>query len=365
MKTINLAFIINSVKNGGPSNVVQNIIKELPKEEYQITLITLFNENDETIIKQLSHNGIKVIEKNYQSKLYFLLHGNKEIEKIQALYNYDIIHTHGFIPDFCVSKSKITAKKITTIHCNLFEDYREEYGILCSKIYFYLHIKSLKKINEIICCSDSVRKSLEKHLKSCKYILNGITLEDNKQKSNVNRKSLGICENSTVYIYVGRLEQRKNVLFLIKSFVKYHQKNEYLLILGDGSFFKKCKKETDSNVILLGFQKNPIQYYNISDYYISASKSEGLSISVIEAMGCGLGVFLSNIPSHQEIMKLNPKIYIGELFTENNFNFKLQELRNNKQKLKPTEIKRMQNEILSAKSMGLHYHNCYKKLVGE
>ena len=71
---------------------------------------------------------------------------------------------------------------------------------------------------------------------------------------------------------------------------------------------------------------------NISDVYVSASKSEGFSISVLEALSCGLGLFLSDIPSHREVVEMGQDVYLGEIFSSGDFEIKLNALRERKDK---------------------------------
>ena len=55
------------------------------------------------------------------------------------------------------------------------------------------------------------------------------------------------------------------------------------------------------NILFEGNVNNVPEYLNIADYYISASKAEGLPNSVLEAGCMGLQLILSDIPEHKEI----------------------------------------------------------------
>ena len=59
----------------------------------------------------------------------------------------------------------------------------------------------------------------------------------------------------------------------------------------------------DSRIKFIGRVPSPIKYLRISDYFVSASLSEGLPLAVMEGMGCGLPAILSNIDSHFEMKK--------------------------------------------------------------
>jgi glycosyltransferase involved in cell wall biosynthesis len=47
-------------------------------------------------------------------------------------------------------------------------------------------------------------------------------------------------------------------------------------------------------------QSNLPGFYRASDLYISASHSDGSSVSLMEALACGLPVLLSDIPANRE-----------------------------------------------------------------
>ena len=114
-----------------------------------------------------------------------------------------------------------------------------------------------------------------------------------------------------------------------------------------------------TNILMLGYQNNVIDYYLASDIYISASCSEGFSMSILEALSAGNLLLLSNIPSHNEMINLESSIYLGETFDKNNF----------KEKKKKVCLKLKENnvleicDIISAKKMADLYLTEYK--VGE
>ena len=90
---------------------------------------------------------------------------------------------------------------------------------------------------------------------------------------------------------------------------------------------EECKKQADNRVKVLGFTENVQEYLEKADVYISNSKSEGMSIAIIEALENGLHLFLSKIPSHLEIFKISEECYLGEYFEKSNFDKKIRILR--------------------------------------
>lgn len=355
-----IAYVINFIVKGGPSAVVLNMIHNLDRTKYEPILITLFQGNSPKIIEQEKNNGLKIIECGHQSRLNFILHGLSEYRKILEENHVDIIHGHGFVPDLMNARLENQFKTISTVHNVMFEDYPLQYGTVKGAVYCRAHLWAMKRLGRVVCCSKSVYDVMNKYLPRCEYIENGI--ENFTFERHVSRKSLGLPEDAIVFLYAGYLIQRKRVAVLVSNFVKCHSAKEYLLILGKGEEEEQCRKLADDHVIFVGFQSNPYQYMAISDIYTSASSSEGFSISVLEALHCGLGLFLSAIPSHREVIEQASELYLGEYFSENEFYHKYKSLLKHIGQIIPCSIQKYQKQKLSAITMVKAYQCLYDKI---
>lgn len=357
---LRIAYVINYIVKGGPSAVVLNMIHNLDRTRFEPVLITLFEGNDLDIISKEKRSGLKIIECGQKSRSQFLLHGLSGYRKILENNRIDIVHGHGFVPDVMNARIEKKFKTISTVHNIMFEDYSLNYGKFKGPIYCAIHLWAMRRLNQVICCSKSVYNVMKNYLPKCRYIENGI--ENFNYTCQISRADLRIPEDALVFLYAGYLIQLKRVPFLVENFVKCHGPKEYLLILGNGEDEKLCKILADNHVRFAGFQANPYQYMAISDIYTSASSSEGFSISVLEAMHCGLGLFLSDIPSHREIVEGNQEFYIGELFSNTNFLEKHLALVQSISNIDKQLIKEYQGEKLSAKTMMKRYMEVYKTI---
>jgi glycosyltransferase involved in cell wall biosynthesis len=109
---------------------------------------------------------------------------------------------------------------------------------------------------------------------------------------------------------------------LAKAFVQAAQQHPELrlVMLGNGSQAGYLRQTfTRGNVIdqvyfpgQIGQNELP-RYYRSADLYVSASRSDGTSISLLEAMACGCPVLVSDIPGNREWV--TPGIQ-GWLFTD-------------------------------------------------
>lgn len=360
-KNVNLCYVLNSIKNCGPVNILYSMVKGLDLSKYNVTIITLLNDNDIDYIKKFTCENLKVINFDYPKSKDTLLKG-KEISKRINDFNFDIIHVHGNITAFLVRFVK--TKKLITVHNKLYEDFKTAYGYFTGWIINKIYIRLMKKYDYVIGCSKSSGEICQKYIPSAVYIRNGLYLEE-KNKKNIRskiRKELSIPENATVYLYAGTYTVRKNVLKMLEMFSKNLNENEYLICLGNGELYEQAQCFSSKNIIQLGFKENAVDYMYACNIYTSFSKSEGLPVSVIEAMHSGMLLLLSNIDSHMEFFNLDNNSYIGEYFDYYNFN----EFCEKKKKVvssNKNESKLVQKKYLSEKSMMDKYAIFYRKCI--
>ncbi len=219
MKKINILYTINYITNGGPSRVLLNTIKNLNREKYNITVLTIIDKNNKTIVDELRKNGIKIVEIKINKSLSGLISNYKLIEHTIIELHPDIIHTHGIVTSIIVASKKIKSAKITTIHNDVYNDYAYTYGKIKGKIIAFIHMNRIKKFNQIICCSKSSYEVLKNKFKNINYINNGADMIIPKDKDTIRgkiRKELNIPSDAIVYIYVGVIKERKRVVELVK-----------------------------------------------------------------------------------------------------------------------------------------------------
>ena len=122
------------------------------------------------------------------------------------------------------------------------------------------------------------------------------------------RKNLG-WENALVLLSTRNFEPIYGVGILLDAFVNSLRmdRNLRLLLLGDGSLRSKyehmaVEKGIRKYVHFAGrirFEELP-DYYHAADLYISASRVDGSSISLLQAMASGLPSLVSDIPGNRE-----------------------------------------------------------------
>lgn len=121
-------------------------------------------------------------------------------------------------------------------------------------------------------------------------------------------------ENSEkTILYIGRLEKRKGVAYLLKAFKKLVEKDPQvtLVIAGDGVDRQKleslCQElELEDKVTFLGYitETRKKQLLRSADLFCSpALFGESFGIVLLEAMACGLVTVAGNNPGYTSVMK--------------------------------------------------------------
>lgn len=313
-----IGYIVSTLENSGPVNIMYNIIKYLDKKEFNnIYIYTLSEEKINSRKKEFEDLGCIVKKINITNKDIIL--GNiNQIENILEEDGIQVLHSHCLRSNIVLEKIKLKLKKICTIHANIREDYKFKFGKLKGRILEKIYLKTLKNIDEKICCSESVYKDMKKLTKeNLKYITNGVDLEKFKieKSKEESRKLLKINQEEQIFISVGSLCDRKDALFIAKNIEKLELSNYKMIFLGEGNQKIKIENLKNSNIVLTGKVSNVKEYLNAANFYISASNSEGMPNSVLEAAAFKLPLILSNIESHLEIYECNR--LCGEVFDKN------------------------------------------------
>lgn len=123
------------------------------------------------------------------------------------------------------------------------------------------------------------------------------------------RKELKLPEDKFIVIFNRHFENIYGVNFLLEAFKKFSENKSdiLLLMLSEGSLKVDALKfitenNLDTKITLLGRVANkelPV-LLNASDVYVSPSLSDGTSLSLLEAMACGTGLVVTDVPAIKE-----------------------------------------------------------------
>lgn len=161
----------------------------------------------------------------------------------------------------------------------------------------------------VICVSDASYTKYPSSLKRIKgdrvmAIRNGVDIDRINDVVTISKRRKD--DDYVRFIYVARLIPLKNHIFLMKVIKKVSHKVQFVFVGrdGDSDIMNMIKNANMGERVVLTGQiprEEVFDLLNSSDAYISSSTLEGMPISVLEAMYCGLPAILSDIPQHKEI----------------------------------------------------------------
>ncbi len=175
---------------------------------------------------------------------------------------------------------------------------------------------SVTKAKHIIAVSKSTKKDLMKEYnlpeEKIQVIYNGFEKEtSNLQPHTLNILQTHELEKEKYVLYVGTIQPRKNIRFLIQAFKKFHDKSpEYKLVLTGkkGWLYEQIYEEVDKqnlqdSVIFTGYipDEDVIELYKNAFCFVFPSLYEGFGIPLLEAMSYNCPVISSFAASLAEV----------------------------------------------------------------
>lgn len=279
-------------------------------------VITLSRESSDSLLPDFESFGIKVTSLGL-SRFEGLLFAQHKLNQLVVEISPDLIHSQGARAD--VFSSKLSCHYIPRI-CTVRNfpqiDYQMTYGKIMGMYLTFTQIRAFRRLNLCCCVSDAVSDNLRDKfgITNSRTVYNGVddayfTKVESSEK-NIIRTKLGIPLTSTVWLSSMGKDLRKNSDYIVKEFIPYLKKNKknMLVFIGDGMLRDTCEKlakDYQDQIRFCGRTSDVRSYLHASDYFVSASKAEGMPNAVLEAMACGMPVILSDIPPHIEIKKIS------------------------------------------------------------
>ncbi len=117
--------------------------------------------------------------------------------------------------------------------------------------------------------------------------------------------------NARVFLFVGSGFWRKG----LKTAILALPQKDHLIVVGKDKHLKRYQRLAQGkNVHFAGAQKNPDPFYGAADAFVLPSLYDPLSLSVLEALACGLPVFTTHTCGAGEIVE---EFKAGALFEAN------------------------------------------------
>lgn len=208
-------------------------------------------------------------------------------------------------------------RSVITIHDVAWKHFPESYSSFQRALLDFSTKFAVKHATKIIAVSEATKRDIVKFYncprEKIEVILSGFDQKSFLEKLDFSHKDEVLekfsLKERKYFIYTGRIEEKKNVPYIIEAFLKSKLAKEWKLVLvgKPGVGFEKIQEmlsnEKDESVILTGYLSSE-EAYTLVKYArasLLVSKYEGFGFPLLEAFALQVPVIASTIPALEEV----------------------------------------------------------------
>ncbi len=291
---IKLLLSIRSLDVGGAERQFIELIKNIDKNKFDITVCTMYGGVQEDIVREIPNIKYYNLQKTGRYDFYkFYKNYSTLLREINPDVIYSFLGEMNLFSLWCKQKHTKIIWGFRASNMDL-----NQYGKV-AQIIFWLQKKLSSKVDKIIANSNA---SIDFHkengfdMSKSVVIPNGVDTDKfqrDETKREEFRKKYNLKERDVAIGIVARIDYMKGYLVFSQTAKKLIERYDNLYFFSVGGGDEKIKKECEDilnhtdRFIWLGNQKNVEDFY--SGFDISSSSSsfgEGFSNSIAEAMSC-------------------------------------------------------------------------------
>lgn len=310
-----IIHIIGGGEFGGAEQHILSLLEYIEgQQEIEAEVVTFY---DGLLAKKLRERGnrVTIIPQTGRFDLKLYAH----LVRLFMEKRPDLIHTHGVRANFF---SRLAGRRahvphiVTTVHSILKHDYPKAGEFLIAR---WMEKATLAYTEAFIAVSSAVKEDLRRfgvEAERIHVIHNGIHTEEYaptpalfEERKKI-RHEWGIADEELLLLTVARLVPVKGLKGLIEGFAKAYQEipRLRLAIIGEGPERRPLESIAQAlgvgdHVIFAGFRQDIPALLASADLYLNTSLSEGLPLSLMEAMAAEKPVIVTEVGGMREMVK--------------------------------------------------------------
>ena len=302
--------VVPALGSGGGERLAVSLIAKMNPQVIKTKLVVLYpyeNTDNATFTKEHAIDTV-YLNKHRGVDFSIVRKLKKEIDEFKP----DVIQTHLYVVAYVFFAAPLKTKKYHTVH-NVAE--KEAFG--CRRIINRIAFKFGNFIPVAISpyCAKTIEKLYGIPSERIPCIMNGV---------DTSKYTIApIQHEKIVFINVGRLQLQKNHALLIKAFARVVKVVEKeiavkLIIIGEGELRSEIERLIAQygieHYVSMPGQCNDVQRrLNAADVFVQSSDYEGLPISGLEAMACGLPLVSTKAGGTVDIIKNNENGFLVDI----------------------------------------------------
>lgn len=284
-----ILIVLPQLRTGGGQKLALEEAIGLSKLGADVTLLSLYPREDTVFTRLAEDAGIPLIFLEKQEKKSLKLFG--EVKRVVKSLAPDVIHTHLLALPYVLPAARASrARCYHTVH-NVAE--REATGLM--RIFEKVAYRFCRFTPVAISpyCRKTISDLYNIPEEKIPTVVNGIdTARFHVTVPYADRPASPLTILST-----GRMEEQKRQGLMLEAFAEFHRTHpdSRLRLLGDGPLRSQLEAQIEAlgltNVVELpGIVSDVETHLNRANIFLLTSDFEGLPLSVLEAMSCGLPV---------------------------------------------------------------------------
>ena len=223
----------------------------------------------------------------------------------------DVVHAHQYSPLFYAVPAALLAGRVKVVYT--------EHGR------FYPERKSWKRslfnpllamgVDHMVSISEATAKAMATYdnfpLRRIRVIHNGIDCSKKNQvfDKNAKRQELGLSETCRIIGTAARLNSIKNIQMMLRvlKLVVQSVPDTCLVVAGQGEEEERLKADArelgiTEHVKFIGLRFDLSEIYQLFDVFLLTSFSEGISVTLLESMECGVPSVVTDVGGNREVV---------------------------------------------------------------
>lgn len=301
-----LLFVSHSLAVGGVETLIVDMARLLEATEFQAEVAVF--ESGGGLEGGVQEAGIPLHQ--MQKRRGFDPTISLRLRRLIRTRGIAVVHTHNFSTWFYVRAALIGLSRVRHVHT-------EHSGVPVSALNHFLERWSSGGTDSVIAVSEHVRDVLAQQVgvtpNRISVILNGINtarFTPDPERRAATRHALGLSEETVVIGIVARLAPVKAIGDLLRSFallVSGSAAPPVLVIAGDGVLRAQLEGLAEelgiaAQVRFLGERHDTDAVLRAMDIYVLSSVSEGMNLTLLEAMATALPVVATRVGGNVEIV---------------------------------------------------------------
>ncbi|HJT32845.1 MAG TPA: glycosyltransferase [Pirellulales bacterium] len=300
--------LLHSLVVGGAEVLAARLARQF-RSDYRFVFVCL----DElgTLGHELSDDGFPVYVLHRRGGVDW--HCMRRLARILRHESVRLLHAHQYTPFFYAAASRMLAKNVPIVfteHGRHYPDHPRKKRMIANRIL-------LRRGDRLFGVGHAVRQALVDNdgfaAERVRVIHNGIDLQPydaprDARRASV-RRELGYEPHELLIVQVARLDYLKDHATAIRAFARICQRRPEarLLLVGEGPERPKIEREIAErhlghSVRLLGLRQDVPALLAAADLFWLTSISEGIPLTIIEAMAAGVPVVATNVGGIGEVI---------------------------------------------------------------